>query len=696
MRKIKNLKFIILVAIATLFITLIPNFSNGAKVSVGKVKNIWVSYTTSSKIKVKWKKVKNATGYKVYKYNYSKKKYELYATTSSTSQKVKNLKSAEKYKFRVRAYKKKRGKKYYGKYSSSVTSATAPDQVKNLRVTAQSDSTLSIKWDKVKRATSYKVYVYNSSTKKYDFKQSSSNNSTKLIGMNPAKTYKIKIRAYKKLDNKKYYGKYSQILEAKTTPSKVTGVNEYDYSFNSISLMWNKVSNECNYRVYMYNTSKKTYEKQGDVKNTYFKISNLNPASEYKFKIRAYIIINGKKYFGSYSSVIDAGTSPNKAKGLKINKTTKKSIEIKWDKVKEATGYAIYVYRDSSQSFKLYTTTKNTSANITGLNSAKFYKMYIKAYAKINGKTYYSSASTTISGKTDSTDTEIAGIDVSAHNQKIDWEKVKKAGVDFAILRCGFGQDHKSQDDKYYARNIAECERLEIPYGVYIYSYALNTKQASSEADHALRLIKGHTPKYGVWFDMEDADGYKKKHGMPSNKTLVNICIEFCDKMIKNGYKTGIYASLSWFNNQLKDSKLDKYDKWVAQWNDRCSYTKDYVMWQYTSSGLVDGISGRTDMNIMYLKITEEPVTPTPVEPETPTPEEPTPDNPTPEEPTPENPTPDTPTPENPTPENPTPDNPTPDNPTPDNPTTENSSSEDSSQEEQNNENSTSSNTEQP
>ena len=121
---------------------------------------------------------------------------------------------------------------------------------------------------------------------------------------------------------------------------------------------------------------------------------------------------------------------------------------------------------------------------------------------------------------------------------------------------------------------------------------------------------------------MEDADGYKKRNGMPSNKTLVNICKEFCDKMINNGYKAGIYASLSWFNNQLKDSKLDKYDKWVAQWNDRCSYTKDYVMWQYTSSGLVDGINGRTDMNIMYLKITEEPVTPAPVEPEKPTPSE--------------------------------------------------------------------------
>ena len=612
----KKLKYKLLLLMMMLCIMALPNISNAAKISVDKVSKTWVKYTTTSKVKVKWKKVKKATGYRVYIYNPSKDKYQKYATTSDTSIKIRNLKSAQKYKIKVRAYKKKNGKKYFGAYSPVVKTSTLPEQVKSLKVTNQSDTTISLSWNKVTRATAYKVYVYNNSSKKYEYKQSTYTNSIKLTGMNPAKNYKIRVRAYKKLDGIKYYGEYSNIIEAKTTPSKVTGLNEYDYSLNSISLSWDKISSECTYRVYMYNSNKKTYEKQGETKNTYLKITNLNPASEYKFKVRAFVKINGDKYFGPYSNIIDAGTSPNKATGFKINKTTKNSIEVKWDKVKEATGYAVYVFRDSSQSFKLYTTTSNTSLNITGLAAAKFYKMYVKAYAKINGKIYYSSASTTISGKTNSTDTEIAGIDVSAHNQTIDWERVKKAGVEFAILRCGFGQDYKSQDDKYFARNVSECERLKIPYGVYLYSYALNKKTASSEADHALRLLKGHTPKYGVWFDMEDADKYKQRNGMPSDETLVNICVEFCDKMIKNGYKTGIYASLSWFKNQLNDSKLDKYDKWVAQWNDKCSYTKDYVMWQYTSSGLVDGINGRTDMNIMYLKLTEEPTTPTPVVPE--------------------------------------------------------------------------------
>ena len=197
----------------------------------------------------------------------------------------------------------------------------------------------------------------------------------------------------------------------------------------------------------------------------------------------------------------------------------------------------------------------------------------------------------------------LSGIDVSKHNGKIDWEKAKNSGIDFAIIRVGYGQDIESQDDPLFEYNISECERLGIPYGVYIYSYALNVKDASSEADHVLRLIKGHNPEFGIWYDLEDADGYKQNNGMPNNETFVEIAVTFCEKIKANGYeKVGIYANLDWLTTRLNSSKLDKYDKWVAQWGDECTYEKDYVMWQYTDSGKVDGITGNVDMNIYYGK----------------------------------------------------------------------------------------------
>lgn len=194
------------------------------------------------------------------------------------------------------------------------------------------------------------------------------------------------------------------------------------------------------------------------------------------------------------------------------------------------------------------------------------------------------------------------GIDVSVHNGNINWKQVKDSGIDFAIIRCGYGKNDVSQDDAMFSRNIAECERLGIPYGVYLYSYAGDRAGARSEAEHVLRLIGNKKPICGIWIDIEDADEYKKRNGIPY-ETGVEVADEFCTIMKSKGYSTGIYASLSWLNGPLKDPLLDKYDKWVAQWNDVCEYGGKYVMWQYTSSGTVSGITGNVDMNLWFKKM---------------------------------------------------------------------------------------------
>jgi GH25 family lysozyme M1 (1,4-beta-N-acetylmuramidase) len=195
---------------------------------------------------------------------------------------------------------------------------------------------------------------------------------------------------------------------------------------------------------------------------------------------------------------------------------------------------------------------------------------------------------------------KLKGIDVSSHQGKIDWDSVKNSGIDFAILRLGFGSDIESQDDETFERNVKECDRVGIPWGAYLYSYALTVEDAKSEANHALRLLKGKNPKYPIVFDMEDADCYKNDHGMPSHQTLVNICKAFLSTVEDAGYYVSLYASLSWLNNQLNTTELDRYDKWVAQWNSTCNYKKPYGIWQYSDSGSVDGINGRVDMNYSY------------------------------------------------------------------------------------------------
>ena len=184
------------------------------------------------------------------------------------------------------------------------------------------------------------------------------------------------------------------------------------------------------------------------------------------------------------------------------------------------------------------------------------------------------------------------GIDVSEHNGDIDWEKVKADGVEFAILRCGYGQDQSSQDDKKWLRNVEACERLGIPYGVYIYSYATNTTKAAGEADHVLRLIKGHNLSYPVYFDMEDTS--------TENSDLAAIAKTFCNKIQNAGYPVGVYASLSWWNRKLTDECFSNWYRWIASWSaSRCNYSGEFALWQYSESGSVAGISGSVDMNYL-------------------------------------------------------------------------------------------------
>ncbi len=185
------------------------------------------------------------------------------------------------------------------------------------------------------------------------------------------------------------------------------------------------------------------------------------------------------------------------------------------------------------------------------------------------------------------------GIDVSKWQGNIDWAKVKESGVEFAIIRCGFGQDYASQDDEYFRRNVSECERLGIPYGVYLYSYAKDKLSASSEAKHVLRLLQGRKLSYPVYLDMEDNStvAYKARFG--------DIAETFCTAIKNAGYAVGVYANYNWWTNYLTDSRFSKWHRWVAQYNTSCWYQGDYAMWQYSSAGSVPGIDGGVDMNFL-------------------------------------------------------------------------------------------------
>lgn len=166
------------------------------------------------------------------------------------------------------------------------------------------------------------------------------------------------------------------------------------------------------------------------------------------------------------------------------------------------------------------------------------------------------------------------GIDVSKHQGVINWDSVY-GNIDYAIIRCGYGNDDITQDDSQWYNNANACTRLGIPFGVYIYSYADTTDKAVSEAQHVLRLIQGYNLSFPIYLDMED-----KVQAVLSDSERGNIASVFCNIIQNEGYKVGIYANKNWWTNYLTDSAFNNslWYKWVAQYNSSCTYSGNYTM----------------------------------------------------------------------------------------------------------------------
>lgn len=190
----------------------------------------------------------------------------------------------------------------------------------------------------------------------------------------------------------------------------------------------------------------------------------------------------------------------------------------------------------------------------------------------------------------------IKGIDVSHHNGAIDWAKVKAAGIDFAIVRLGYGDNVESQDDRYFKQNMNGVRNVGMPYGVYIYSYAKTLDQVESEVKHTTRLVQMYgRPPVGIWWDSEDAS--------TSACNLMNFFTYFKNQVeARTGYPVGLYTYKAFYAAHFKGLAEQTCPIWFAHYNSKADYSKQYDIHQYSSSGKVAGIprSVGVDMNKMH------------------------------------------------------------------------------------------------
>ena len=200
------------------------------------------------------------------------------------------------------------------------------------------------------------------------------------------------------------------------------------------------------------------------------------------------------------------------------------------------------------------------------------------------------------------------GIDVSAHNGTINWNKVKASGIDFVMIRAGYGS---SSVDKNFIKNITGASAAGLNVGIYWFSYAYTINQVKLEADYCLKVINPYKNVINmpVCFDWEyDSENYAKKHGVTPNKSLVSsIAKEFLTTIENAGYCAMNYTNIDCMTRFFDSSVTSRFSTWIANWSKSCSYSGSYGIWQYGAeqnyidSKYVDGISGVVDKDYCYV-----------------------------------------------------------------------------------------------
>lgn len=193
------------------------------------------------------------------------------------------------------------------------------------------------------------------------------------------------------------------------------------------------------------------------------------------------------------------------------------------------------------------------------------------------------------------------GIDVSKHQETIDWEKVKKSGVQFAIIRAGMG---KNTIDPFFVSNALKCNEIWLPIGIYWFSYAATESEAKAEAEFCLKTIKNFRVEYPVFFDLEyDTARYLKQKGITLTKAMATAHARaFLSTIEKAGYYAANYANPDYLSHFF-DRSLSTYDLWLANYKDNpdlSSPPRDCGIWQYSNHGRVSGVNGKVDLDVCY------------------------------------------------------------------------------------------------
>ena len=200
----------------------------------------------------------------------------------------------------------------------------------------------------------------------------------------------------------------------------------------------------------------------------------------------------------------------------------------------------------------------------------------------------------------------VLGVDVSSHQQEIDWARVKADGVDFAILRVGFRGNTEGglNVDSAFARNYVEARQAGLQVGVYFYSQAVSRAEAEEEAAWVLKMLDGVPLDLPVFFDWEEVA--KGRTGGKATSDVSDWAAAFCEAIEAGGYKAGAYFNQRYGYSIMRLERLTAYSFWIAEYSSWQSFGYRTDFWQFTGSGHVDGIKTVVDLDLMYAPEVED------------------------------------------------------------------------------------------
>lgn len=187
------------------------------------------------------------------------------------------------------------------------------------------------------------------------------------------------------------------------------------------------------------------------------------------------------------------------------------------------------------------------------------------------------------------------GLDLSYAQPNVDYKKLKAAGIDFVIIRAGYGRD-LSQKDTMFEKHYKGCKDAGIKVGAYWFSYAVSEADAVTEANTCLSVIKGKTFEYPIYYDVELQSQFAKGKSFCDSITKA-----FLSKLESVGYYVGLYTSRYFAQTYFSQSVLNKYALWLAEYGSKLNYSGTYGMWQNSSTYKVNGINGDVDHDYCYV-----------------------------------------------------------------------------------------------